>query len=226
MSSSGARACWLGALMLMAATHTLAGESNREREALRRVQQSLRDAQAQLSTAADEKATLSAEKAKLEDSLKQAQGKASSTASQLTAARGQASRLQTELDAQKTALDEARVRESALNEQLQQLQSRLSDQMRLTRTLQAMLSDRTHDVQVLTSQNEALYRTGLDLIDLYRSQSPSAWLKARDQLLGFHEVKVENLAEAMRDRLDDARYKALPGEATAAGPAPAPANAP
>jgi len=35
--------------------------------------------------------------------------------------------------------------------------------------------------------------------------------------LGYREIKVENVAETLRDRLDDARFKALPAEATAAG---------
>jgi hypothetical protein len=59
----------------------------------------------------------------------------------------------------------------------------------------------------LNTANQAMYGLGLDLIELQRSQSSSEWLKAGDALLGRREVKLENLAEAMRDKLEAARFK-------------------
>jgi septal ring factor EnvC (AmiA/AmiB activator) len=200
----------LCAVLLFSSLHALAGDANnREKEALHRTQQSLRQAQSELETVSGEKAALSQEKSKLEGVLKQVESKASNAASQAASLRSRAARLESDLAEQKAALAAAQAREAALTELLRQTEVRLAEQAQVTASVQKMLAERTRDAQTLSVQNQALYATGLDLIDLYRTQSPSTWLKARDQILGYNTVKVENLAEAMRDRLEAARFKPL-----------------
>lgn len=200
----------LYAVLLTSSLYAIAGDTgNREREALRRTQQSLRQAQSELESVSGEKAALSEEKSKLEGVLKQVQSKASNAASQAALLRSKAAQLEADLAAQKAALAASQARELALTEQLRQTEVRLAEQTHVTASVQKMLAERTRDIQTLAEQNQALYATGLDLIDLYRTQSPSVWLKARDQVLGYNTVKVENLAETMRDKLDAARFKQL-----------------
>ena len=74
--------------------------------------------------------------------------------------------------------------------------------------------------QVLEQRNAQLYQVGLAAIELYRAKNPAdAWLQ-KASVLGLSEVRVENAAEEMRTKLDDARYFApAPAlAATAAGP--------
>ena len=61
---------------------------------------------------------------------------------------------------------------------------------------------------------------GLAAIELYRSKNPADTWTQKVSVLGLDAVRVENAAEGLRTKLDDARYFApAPSlSATAAGP--------
>lgn len=191
-------------------------KSNREREALRRAQQSLRQTQEERDALAGEKATLAQAKDKAEGELKLTAAKVKGAESKAAAARVRAEQLEASLKSKDEALVAAQQRESELQDQLHKVQAELADKTRLASSLSNLLAASTQERQVLLMQNKALYATGLDMVSLLRTQSPSEWQRARDALLGMQAVKAENLAEAFRTRLDDANYNAAP--APAAGP--------
>jgi septal ring factor EnvC (AmiA/AmiB activator) len=191
--------------------------NSREREALRRAQQSLRAAQEERDAIVGEKAALATDKTKLEGELKQVAAKVRGAETQAAGLKGRVAQLEASLAEQQKAVAEGQARETALSEQLRATEARVAEQVRVVNTVQALLSERTREAQTLAGQNQAMYKAGLDAIELYRAQSPSAFLQARDKVLGWETVKVENVAETLRDRMDDARYKPLPVEATATG---------
>lgn len=210
-----ATVCLSLAALLALPAHAEPG--SREREALRRAQQSLRQAQQERDAIVGEKAALSQDKTKLEGELKQTAAKVRGAEAQAASLKARVAQLEASVAEQQKAVAEGQGREAALAEQLNQLQVKLADQVRVAATMQALLAERTREGQTLKAQNQALYQAGLDAIELYRAKSPAAFLEAHEKLLGWDTVKVENVAEALRDKLDDARYKTLPNEATGAG---------
>lgn len=214
---------WLGralvaGICLLSLGSVMAQEKpSREREALRRVQQSLRQAQQERDAIVGEKAALATDKSKLEGELKQVAAKVRGAESQAAGLKARVAQLEASLAEQQKAVAEGQAREAALAEQVRVTEAKLAEQVRVVSSVQALLAERTREAQTLNAQNQAMYKAGLDAIDLYRAQSPAGFLQSRDKLLGWENVKVENVAETLRDRMDEARYKALPTEATASG---------
>jgi myosin heavy subunit len=200
------------ALLSLVAHQALAADNSREREALRRAQLSVQQAQQERDTALGEKASLAQEKSKLAGELSQVSTQVRSAQLQSTSFKQQVARLNTELSQQKAEVLQAQQREEALQEQLKAMQAKHAELSRVVDSLATLLIQRTQDVRVLNTANQAMYALGLDLIELQRSQSSSVWLKASDAVLGHREVKLENQAEAMRDKLEAARFKQAIGE--------------
>ena len=205
----------LCALSLVAPVAHAEEKASREREALRRAQQSLRQTQEERDTLAGEKATLAQDKDKLSSELQQTSAKVKGAESRAAAARARIDQLESSLKDKDKVLAESQAREADLQALLTKTQSALAEKAALTSTLTGMLKTARTEQNTLTAQNQALYETGLALIDLYRSDSPSAWLKSVDVPLGLREVRVENLAEAFRTKLEAARYKTVEGVAAA-----------
>jgi chromosome segregation ATPase len=195
-------------------------KSSREREALRRTQQSLRQTQEERDALAGEKATLAQDKDKLSSALQQTSAKVKGAESRAAAARARIDQVEASLKDKDKALAESQAREADLQARLTQAQAAMAEKTALTSTLTGMLKAAKAEQTILAAQNKALYDTGLALIDLYRSDSPSAWVKTADTALGLREVRVENLAEAFRTKLDAARYNAPSTAAQAPATAP------
>lgn len=204
-------------LALLASSAQADDKAGREREALRRAQQSLRETLAERDALAGEKAGLQQARDKAEEALKETASRVRGAEARAQATRVRLDQAEAALKAKEEALVAAQQREAALQAQLQQTQAALQGQQRTASTVSAMLAERTKENQLLLQQNKTLYRIGLDLVDVVRTQSPSAWLKARDGLLGFKRVEADNLAEGFRTLLDEARYN--PAAQTAAAPA-------
>lgn len=199
--------------------------ASREREALRRAQQALRDAQAEnamlqqaRSALTAEKDTIAADKARAEAELSRSRARAA----QLDAARQQVERVQGEMAELRAQRDTALARIEDLQAQLQASKSTVA-------SLRALLERATATQALLEQRNRALYDVGLAAIELYRSRDAAATWARREPLLGLGQVKVENAAEALRDRLEAARHLtpqasspdgAMPPAAVHSGPLP------
>lgn len=203
---------------LMPAGSWAQDRASREREALRRAQQALRDAQAENATLqqarsalATEKDALAADKARLDAEL----GRARARAAQVDAARQQLERLQTELAEIRAQRDTAMVRIEDLNTQLQASKATAA-------SVRAMLERATATQALLVQRNRALYDVGLAAIELYRSRDAAATWAQREPVLGLGQVRLENAAEALRDRLEAARHLTPDSTAHADGAGSAP----
>lgn len=178
--------------------------ASREREALRRAQQALRDAQAENATLQQARSTLTAEKdaiaadkARLDAEL----GRTRARAAQVDAARQQVERVQAEMAELRAQRDTALAR---IEDQAAQLRDAKATQA----GLRNLLERATAQQALLEQRNRALYDVGLSAIELYRSRDPAATWAQREPVLGLGRVGVENAAEALRDRLEAARYLA------------------
>lgn len=192
-------------------------KGSREREALRRAQMSLRQAQEERDALASEKASLTQAKDQAESELKQTSAKVRNAESKAQAARARNDQLEASLKSKEVELTASQQREAQLQELLKKTQAELADKARTLSSVTNLLAAATQDKQTLLAQNKALYATGLEMVTLLRTQSPSEWQRAKDALLGFQAVRADNLAEAFRNRLDEANYNAV--AAPAAGPA-------
>jgi len=181
----------------------------REREALRRTQAALRQAQEQQADLARKNGDLAGQRDKLDETAKRAQ-------SQLAAARADAGRLNASLAraAQDLAATQARDEaarkelESRLAEQAQQLADarRVADERaRSNAALVALLERATQSLASAEKANLAMHALGLQLIARIRGQQSDLPATAADPVLGFGQIRLENEAEALRDRLESVR---------------------
>ncbi len=196
----------LCALVLNAAAQDDGGRAAREREALRRTQSALKQSQEQQAALAREKSELSAQASKLGDTARQAQ-------SQLAGARSEAARLRTELVRVTSELDTLRVQAEADKKGAQlradESAQRLAEAMRVAAerthtvgSMTALLERVTQSLAKAEKANREMQAFGLELIDRLRGRSSGVALGAVDPVLGLKQVRLENEAEAMRDRLD------------------------
>ena len=206
-----------GALSLALAAPVAAQEkASREKQALQRAQQALREAQSERDELQSKQSALTAEKTSLEADKARLSGevkKLGAAQAQARAAQGKAAELEAANAKLQEQLAQAQAQATELNAKLADAQGRL-------RTVSSLLASSTQNQTVLEQRNAQLYQVGLAAIELYRAKNPAdAWLQ-KASVLGLSEVRVENAAEEMRTKLDDARYFApAPAlAATAAGP--------
>lgn len=193
-------AATLGVVLLVPAQAQ--DKSSREKQALQRAQQALREAQSERdelqskqATLTTEKSSLEAEKAKLSGEVK----KLGTVQAQARAAQAKAAELEASSAKLKEQLAQAQAQNAEMSAKLAEAQTRL-------RAVTSMLASNTQTQTLLEQRNSQLYQVGLAAIELYRSQSPTSTWAQRASPLGLGQVQVENAAEAMRTKLDDARY--------------------
>ncbi|HEX5373992.1 MAG TPA: hypothetical protein VFW84_14795 [Aquabacterium sp.] len=181
-------------------------KGNREREALRRVQQSLREAQAEQATLQQDKTQLTAEKDRLlqekrtlDETLQRTAARAGSAAAQARAAQQRAEQVEAELASARQAL-------AAMTAQNEEHARQLADARQTLGTVRTLLERSTQDQKMLQARNEQLYALGVSVVELYRSRSPADTLARQEPLLGFGRVTLENVAELWLDRLEAARW--------------------
>lgn len=183
--------------------------ASREREALRRTQAALRQAQETQAALAKEKDDLSSQRDKLDESAKRTQ-------SQLAASRSDAGRLnaslahaQEELTATQARDETARKDlEARLVEQAQRLAEtqRIADERaRSNAALVALLEQATQSLTAAEKANLQMHALGLKMIERLRGREAGTDGDAADPVLGFGQIRLENDAEALRDKLDAAK---------------------
>lgn len=209
----------LGATLSLACAAQDDSRGSREKEALRRTQAALRQAQEQQSALAREKDDLAGQRDKLGEAAKKAQ-------SQLAASRSDATRLNTSLAHANDELAATRSRDEAARKELEDrfaeqagrlaAAQRLADERaRANASLAALLEQATKSLAAAEKANDQMHLLGLQLIARIRGREDSAG--AADPVLGFGQVRLENEAEALRDKLEAAK---LPIAGRAAGTPP------
>ena len=199
----------LGATLSFSCAAQDDAHTSREREALRRTQAALRQAQETQAALAKEKDDLASQRDKLDEAAKRTQ-------SLLAASRSDTGRLnaslvhaQEELAATQARAEAARTDlETRLAEQAQRLaeMQRIADERaRSNAALAALLEQATQSLTAAEKANLQMHALGLQMIERLRGREAGTDGDAGDPVLGFGQVRLENEAEALRDKLDAAR---------------------
>jgi DNA repair exonuclease SbcCD ATPase subunit len=208
--------------VVFAPAHADDARASREREAMHRAQQALRDAEAardalqqQQATLTSEKTTLAADKDKLSNQLKSSTARIGVAQEQAKAAQARATQLESDLAQTQGQLKDAQGKGADLARDLQ-------ESRRVLAAVKARLAESVRTQALLEARNRSLYDVGLTSIELYRSKAPTDLWRQREPLLGLADVRIEESAEVLRTKLEDARYVPEPVQgATAAGSVPA-----
>jgi septal ring factor EnvC (AmiA/AmiB activator) len=212
------RAAPICALCLLALFPALshAQQQNREREAIRRMQQQLSKTQTDLAAAQREKGEIEQKLKAAEAELAKLQGQARKSASALGAAGKENAELRGKLAATEDKLKETaqqlQHQTSRLQRELQDAQSAAqksdAEAQRKQSDLQTALEKETDRAKTCEEKNAKLYSVTMDLVAKYK-QTRGAWerLLLAEPFTGLKSVEVENLLEEMRDRAADAKIE-------------------
>jgi len=191
-----------------------AGRASREREALRRAQSALKQSQEQQATLTREKTDIAAERDKLGDSAKRAE-------SQLGASRAAASRagaelvrvtaelgaLRTQAEADKKA---AQVRADDVSKRLDESVRIATERTRTVASLTDLLERSTKALAAAEKANREMAAFGRQMIEQVRSRTTGETFLRSEPVLGFSQVRLENQAEELKDRLAAVTLNAAP----------------
>lgn len=189
-------------------------QAARAQEQVRRLRQQVQETQQTLQKVEQEKAELAQKLAKAEAELGSFRTRTQDGARRLTAASERVTTLETErevLAAQLAAADQQaaqmRKRQAASDETLASRELSLS-------LLEVRMKADAAERQRCEANNLALYTYGRELLAAYRDKGVLASISQRDPVFNLGSVKIENILEEYRDKLDAQRL-ALPP--TAAG---------
>lgn len=210
--------------LLLAAGPALAQNASREQEQLRRLRAQAQRLQQAL---AAEQQLRQAATAELQ-SLKQTQGaELEKLGEEAQSARRRAGSVQKQLDQAQRELDELRAAHSALTARHEQTASLLVERERDlgdTRNTLATTARELEQTQAragqlgsrldqCTQDNVALYRTGIEMLDRWRDRTLGERTAQGEPFTQIGRVKLENLVETWRDRLDEKRIGTAPSAA-------------
>ena len=212
----------LTALMLLltlpAAAQEDAGRAAREREALRRTQAALKQSQEQQATLAREKIELSSQLASQRDSLgassRRAESQLAVSRSEVAKARAELARVSAELAALRGQAESdaktAQARTEESSKRLDDATRLVAERTRTVASLTALLERATQLLAAAEKSNREMHAFGLQLIDRVRGQADTEGSVPVDPILGLRQVRIENRAEELRDRLDALKLAAAP----------------
>jgi chromosome segregation ATPase len=202
--------------LLLAAGPVLAQKPSREQEQLRRLRAQAQ--QLQQALAAEQQAR---QQAVVEaDRLKQAaEVELPKLIEESASAKRRASDAQRKADQLASELEKARVAAAAQAQQLEATLKQLAERERDLAHTRDILRKTEHDLQgahilsesltgklaQCTRDNVALYQTGMELLDRWRDRTLGERIGQAEPFTQIGRVKLENLAEGYRDRLEDSR---------------------
>jgi chaperonin cofactor prefoldin len=206
----------LMALLVVTALPAVAQQGTaREQETLRRLRAQAQQLQQSLTTAQQEsqaKAQLAeaqravAEKRGAEADA--ARGLAARRARELTTLRAELDALKAEREGLQTRLTEAKTVSEQLAKAEAGLRTTLSTRDRELAELRARTEQQSAALSTCIDRNLALYGTGIELLDRYGQQGFWQSLAKQEPVLQLSRVKLENLIEGYRDRLDGLKLDA------------------
>lgn len=203
------RAVVLSILVLTALPVVAQQAASREQEMLRRLRSQAQQLQQSLTTAQQE----SQAKAQLAEEQRLAAEKSGAEAE---TARGLAARRARELSALRTELDALKAERDGLQMQLTEATTLSGQRAKAEAGLRATLITRDRELAELRARSDqqsaalstciernlALYGTGIELLDRYGQRGFWQSLANHEPVLQLSRVKLENLIEDYRDRLD------------------------
>lgn len=202
------RSLMIGCLALLIASPLhAANKKDPAKEAQRRMQMQVKQAQ-------DEKAAVEQEKAALGKELETLKKKTGEIESSVARANRSKAAAEKEAEAlkqvkielsEKIAILEKQFSESqqSLRDTRQSLQQETSQKQRLEQNLSA----RGKELSVCESNNQTLYQYHVELINHAQNRGSLSVLLEAEPLLGLSRVKIENLLEQYRDKVDEQKFK-------------------
>jgi chromosome segregation ATPase len=202
---------------LLFATSLAHGEDkpSREQEQLRRLraqtqqlQQALSAEQQARQAAATELQARKGDLDKLDAEAQAARRRAGSTQRQLEQTARELDETRVARDTLQKQLDDTRTLLGARETDLQQTRNTLQDTQRdlgATRARSEALAGRLGQCE---QDNAALYRTGIEVLDHYRNRTLGDRVAQGEPFSQVGRVRLENLIDAYRDRLDERRSAA------------------
>ncbi len=165
--------------------------------------------QQQLRKAEQEKTQLVQQKTEIEGQLKDTQEKAADAERRAEAAANRSSRLNKELGAikaEKEALASASKAElAALAAKLAEMERKLAEQRLEKQSLDAALARQKTALSVCMERNAALHKLGNEVLAKYEQKGCLTSLLEAEPFTQLQRVKLENLMEEYRDKLDENR---------------------
>lgn len=178
----------------------------RQREALRRTQEALKQAQEQQAALTREKTQLTTDKAKADDEARRSGAQLGSARSEAVRLRADVARSTAEQEAQRSAARaDKQAATSAATELTQRLvnaERELTERTRTVAALSALTERSSKALAAAEDANRQMHALGLQLIEQLRATGRSDSVLALRPVIGFNAVKLENEAEALRDKLD------------------------
>jgi DNA repair exonuclease SbcCD ATPase subunit len=200
-----------GLLALVAALPCQAQEAkvSKEREALRRVQVALKSAQDQQAVLQADKARLEQDKAQAVGDISKARAQALGLAAQLKTRDEQSAKLQAELQALQQAGQEQQVagqtRERELQQQLLAARREGAERQQSAQSVSRLLERSTLALADAEGKNRQLHAIAQDLVKRYLSRTPADVTGIGDPLFGLTDIRLENVAEELRGKLEQQR---------------------
>lgn len=193
------------AAMLLAAMPVSAADKkgDREREQLKRLQQSQRKLEQENSRLAQEKTVLDSQLKETRDKLGETERKARRAAARAAALDKSLKGVQAEKDAltQKLAESEKKLAES--ERKLAETSEVLRKAEAAGRNLDAGLKEKTQSLAVCEAKNEKLHDYGKELLDKYEKKGCGDAMLQGETFTQLKRVEIENLVEDYREKLDE-----------------------
>lgn len=217
---------WL-LLLLVCGTAAFAQQApSREQELIRRLRQQvqqLQQAQAEQQQAAQKASgDLAAQQqraAAVQADLGRARSAGAAQARELGELKTEREALAAERDALKLKLDEAHAEIERRANEGRQLRADLAQRQTLLGTREATFAGlwRRHQaqaqgLQACIASNDKLHGLGLELLDRYASKGPLQRIEEQEPFLQFGRVRLENLLQGYRDKLDQSALKPAAGD--------------
>lgn len=187
-----------------------AGRASREREALRRAQAALKQSQDQQASLVREKADLSAQADKLGETAKRAESQLSGSRSEAVRLRAELARAQSELELSRARAEGEKAADNAsaqariddLAQRLGQASRLAADRAQTVASLAGLLERATQSLLKAEKANRQMHAVGMNLIEQLRTRRSADSILEAEPVLGFGQVRLENNAEELRDKLD------------------------
>jgi chromosome segregation ATPase len=146
-----------------------------------------------------ERDALKAERSKLEKQLEEAK----TTEARLNK---RIDGLEEEMSALKTRLGESYNRIKDANGKLRDTRGELQEMTRNRNLLQSTLNQRDNELGVCMTHNVNLYKTGLEILDLYEKKDGWDAALQHEAITGLKSVEIENIIQEYTFRLEDEQH--------------------
>jgi len=188
----------LTAALLLAATSVAAadGKGDREREQLKRLQQSQRKLE-------QEKSQLARDKSAVDSQLKEAQDKLDEAGRKAQGAAGRAAVLDKELKAARAEKESLAGKLAEAEKKLAETGEALRKAEAAGRQLDAGLKQTSQSLAACEARNEKLHGYGTELLEKYEKKGCGEAMLQTEPFTQLKRVEIENFVEDYRDKLDD-----------------------